>query len=236
MIRHIRREELGRAREGWLDSHFHFSFADYCNPDRVAFGVLRVLNDDIVQPGTGFGTHPHANMEILSYVVEGELTHADSMGNQRTLVRGQVQYMSAGSGVEHSEFNLSREPLRFLQIWFIPSRRGLPPAYGDVRFAFADRENGWLHIASGVDGRDAAAAPVRMHADVNVFAAALAAGNGLEFAVLPGRQAYLALIEGGADVNGVKLRMRDAMEITEESIAITADPPAHALLIEMAKP
>ena len=125
---------MGRGIHGWLDSHFHFSFAEYYNPENINFGVLRVWNDDIVLPGTGFGTHPHDNMEIISYVLEGELSHADSMGNEQTLTRGQVQYMSAGTGITHSEYNHGEVPLRFFQIWIFADKRGYRPNYGDYRF------------------------------------------------------------------------------------------------------
>ncbi|MDR1777663.1 MAG: pirin family protein [Desulfovibrio sp.] len=234
MLRHIESKKMGRGIHGWLDSHFHFSFAEYYNPDNVHFGVLRVLNDDMVQPGTGFDTHPHENMEIISYVVEGELTHADSMKNKQTLTRGQVQYMSAGTGVLHSEHNLGENLLRFLQIWILPDARGLKPQYGDYRFKFADRRGVWLPIATGVNNSDSKA-PIRIHADVNVYAAMLDMGQSLDFKVAAGRQAYLTLIEGDADINGVKLTERDALEIVEENITIRAGEKAHVLIIEMTR-
>ena len=225
---------MGRSFLGWLDSRFHFSFADYYNPDNIRFGALRVLNDDLVEPGTGFDTHPHQDMEIISYVIDGELTHADSMGNQSTLSRGQVQYMSAGTGVLHSEHNRGSKMLRFLQIWILPDRRGHTPNYGEYRFAMADRENKWLPIATGVNN-SASDAPVKIHQDVNIFAATLEKDKPLDFSVTQGRQAYLVLIEGSADINGIRLGMRDAMEITEENITITAEEAAHCFLIEMEK-
>ena len=135
MLRYIDHTKMGRGIHGWLDSHFHFSFAEYYNPQNIQFGVLRVVNDDMVQPGTGFDTHPHQNMEILSYVVQGELTHADNMGNEQTLTRGQVQYMSAGTGVLHSEYNMGKDLLRFLQIWILPDASGYQPNYGDYRLS-----------------------------------------------------------------------------------------------------
>jgi redox-sensitive bicupin YhaK (pirin superfamily) len=234
MIRHIDSKKMGRASHGWLDSHFHFSFAEYCNPANIQFGVLRVINDDLVQPGTGFDTHSHANMEIISYVVNGELTHADSMGNQQTLSRGQVQYMSAGTGVSHSEYNLGKETLRFLQIWIVPDAKGVTPQYGDFRFAFADRENSWLPLASGLHNT-ASSAPIKIHADINAYAATAEVGKNLAFTVSPGRQAYLVMIEGRAAVNGLSVSMRDAVEIVEEDILVMPEEAALMLIIEMTK-
>jgi redox-sensitive bicupin YhaK (pirin superfamily) len=234
MIRYIDSQKMGRGRHGWLDSHFHFSFAEYHNPSNMQFGVLRVINDDMVQPGTGFDTHPHKDMEIISYVIQGELTHADSMGNQHTLTRGQVQYMSAGTGITHSEHNLGKDLLRFLQIWILPDKKGVTPDYGDFRFAFADRENRWLPIAASINNSHARA-PIKIHADVNVYAAVASSGEPLEFPVLPGRQAYLVMIEDKATINGTAMYTRDALEIVEESIQVEPEGSAHMLIIEMAK-
>jgi redox-sensitive bicupin YhaK (pirin superfamily) len=222
---------MGRGKHGWLDSHFHFSFAEYHNLDNINFGVLRVLNDDMVQPGEGFDTHPHKDMEIISYVVEGELTHADSMKNNRTLTRGQVQYMSAGTGVLHSEYNLSDDRiLRFLQIWIFPDKEGYAPNYGDAPFAWEDRVNRWMPIASGGRNPDA---PITIHADANLYAAEITNNNSLEFKIESGRQAYLVLIEGAARVNGQDMTARDAMEIVEQDVDIRTESKAHVLIIEM---
>jgi redox-sensitive bicupin YhaK (pirin superfamily) len=234
MLRYIDGKKMGRSDLGWLNSQFHFSFAEYCNPDNVQFGVLRVLNDDTVRPGFGFDTHQHKDMEIVSYVIEGELTHADSMNNAETLTRGQVQYMSAGTGVFHSEYNRGTERLRFMQIWIIPDKKGYEPVYGSCRFEFGDRHGKWLHVASGADGGDSGA-PIRVHADINIYAAMLDAGKTLDFKISPGRQAYLVLAEGEANVNDIRLAERDALEIVEESVAIAPIGQAHALVIEMAK-
>jgi redox-sensitive bicupin YhaK (pirin superfamily) len=233
MLRFIDSKKMGRSVSGWLDSHFHFSFADYYHPDNISFGRLRVVNDDQVQPGKGFGPHPHQDMEIISYVVAGELTHADSMGSRQTLTRGQVQYMSAGTGVTHSEFNLGSELLRFLQIWIFPDKKGYEPAYGDQRFALEDRLDKWLPIACG-EGNASSSAPIRIHQDVNVYAAILSAGKEMLFPVKPGRQAYLVMIEGEAGINGIRLSMRDALEIVEEDITISAQEFAHVIVFEMA--
>lgn len=234
MIRMIDHKKMGRSRLGWLDSHFHFSFAEYYNPDNIQFGILRVINDDQIEPHTGFDTHPHRDMEIITYVVDGQLTHADSMDNQRILTRGQVQYMSAGTGITHSEHNRGDELLRLLQIWILPDRRGHTPNYGDVLFPWEDREGKWLHMVSG-SGISDNPVPIRIHADMNIYATSLTGGQTETFDVKPGRQAYLVLIEGEADIAGHRLTARDALEITEESITISPKQDAHVLLLEMAK-
>ncbi|WP_010255819.1 pirin family protein [Treponema primitia] len=234
MLRYIDHTKMGRGIHGWLDSHFHFSFADYYNPENIQFGILRVINDDMVEPGMGFDTHPHENMEIISYVVDGELTHGDSMGNKKTLTRGQVQYMSAGTGVQHLEYNLGKEGLRFLQVWIFPDKIGYKPNYGDCRFNFEDRRDTWLPIASSTNN-EKSKAPIRIHADINAYATIVSKGKSLTFEVAKNRQAYLVLVEGSATVNDVQLSMRDAVEITEENITLHAGEDAHALIIEMAK-
>lgn len=234
MLRYIDSKKMGRSQLGWLDSHFHFSFAEYRNPDNVQFGVLRVINDDLIKANTGFDTHPHRDMEILTYVVDGELTHADSMDNQRTLGRGEVQYMSAGTGVLHSEHNRGNELLRLLQIWIFPDRAGYTPNYGDHRFALADRNDVWLPIASGVDNKDSTA-PIRIHADINMYASILSPGTKQAFPVPQGRQAYMVLIEGDAQVEDIALSERDALEIVEQDLQLETKDGAHVLLIEMAK-
>jgi redox-sensitive bicupin YhaK (pirin superfamily) len=250
-MRYIDSNEMGRGLHDWLDSRHHFSFAEYYNPDNMNFGVLRVFNDDLVKPGTGFETHPHRDMEIISYVVDGELTHRDSMGNEHTLTRGQVQYMSAGTGVLHSEFNLGSELLRFLQIWILPDGRGFEPNYGDHRFDWDERVGRWLPVAAHVNADKSASglgeagkAPIRIHADVNMYATFIPEGGSIDFEAGEGRQAYLVLIEGAADVYstvgsvaglGIMMKQRDAMEITEEGISICAMDDSHLIAIEMKK-
>jgi redox-sensitive bicupin YhaK (pirin superfamily) len=235
MLRHIKSERMGRSLYEWLDSRHHFSFAEYYNPDNMQFGDLRVLNDDWVKPGKGFDMHPHKNMEILSYVVRGELAHGDSMGNKSSLTRGQVQYMSAGTGIVHSEYNNREDdPLRFLQIWILPDQNGYAPNYGEYRFDFEERINRWLPIAAGVNNADNGA-PIRIHADIYAFAAVLTRGGELEFIVSPGRQAYMVLIEGAAEVGDIRLSACDALEIAERTILVRAAEDAHIFLIEMAK-
>jgi redox-sensitive bicupin YhaK (pirin superfamily) len=232
MLRYIDHTRMGRAQHGWLDSHFHFSFAEYYNPANMHFGVLRVLNDDQVKVGTGFDTHPHENMEIISYVVDGELTHKDSMGNESTLTPGQVQYMSAGTGVLHSEYNNGDKLLRFLQIWILPDGKGYKPNYGDYRFKLEDRHEKWLPIATWYENAESKA-PIKIHSDINMYASILPAGKSIDFQVAKDRQAYLMLIEGNITVKDIKLNMRDALEITGEDVHITANEESHFIVIEM---
>ena len=231
MIRKIDHTKMGRSNLGWLRSLFHFSFAEYYNPRNMNFGALRVINDDLIEGHTGFDTHPHRDMEIISYVVDGKLTHADSMGNENTIGRGEVQYMSAGTGVLHSEHNRQDELARLLQIWIMPDQRGYKPQYGDRRFEAKDRHNQWLHIVSSTSGT----APIKIHQDVNISVLELDAKKTISFEVKPGRQAYLVLIEGQSKINGLELTMRDALESVEENLSIEALENSHYLVIEMRK-
>ena len=231
MLRKIDSTRMGSSNLGWLQSIFHFSFSQYYNPENINFGVLRVINDDQIAPGTGFDPHPHRDMEIISYVVDGELTHADSMGNQRTVKRGHVQYMSAGTGVVHSEHNRSANPLRMLQIWIFPDKQGYAPNYGDFLFDWDDRKNQWLHMVSNKVGD----APVKVNQDVNFYSLELEKDGEISFPVKEGRQAYLVQIEGNSKINDVSLATRDGLEIVEEEIQINAVETSHILVIEMQK-
>lgn len=231
MIRHLENKNMGKSNLGWLKSSFHFSFAEYFNIDNMHFGPLRVLNDDLIEPGTGFGTHPHENMEIVTYIVSGELTHGDSMGNKRTLSRGNMQYMSAGTGVYHSEHNLSDDMLRLLQIWIIPDKQGLKPQYGDFEFNFDDRKNKFLHMVSSMEGN----APIKINQDTNIYTLFLEKGKEIDFKVEAGRQAYLVQIEGNSVINDIEISEKDAMEIIEEDISIDAKTNSHFIILEMKK-
>lgn len=230
MIKVIKRETMGRSDWDWLHSQFHFSFAQYYNPDNIQFGALRVVNDDEFDAHGGFDTHPHENMEIISYVVDGQLTHKDSLGNGHTLGRGDVQYMSAGTGITHSEFNHTENPLRFLQIWILPDAEGYAPNYGDHRYLWEDRVGKWLRIASGTQG----ASPVIIHQDMEVSVAVLEPGETLHYELAPGRQAYFIQIEGESILSGQMLSPRDAAEITdEEKLVVEAQTPSHVILFDM---
>lgn len=231
MLRKLENSNMGRSDLGWLKSIFHFSFAEYYNPKNMNFGVLRVINDDLIEPDKGFDTHPHRDMEIISYVINGELTHGDSMGNKGTITRGHVQYMSAGTGVYHSEHNFGHETTRLLQIWIIPDEKGHTPSYGDYEFEWEMRKNKWLHIVSSKDGD----APIKINQDVNFYVLELDEKNKIDFSVQKDRQAYLVQIEGSSQIKDNILNARDAMEITEEDILITANENSHLLIIEMEK-
>lgn len=231
MIKRIDNTKMGSSDLGWLKSKFHFSFAEYYNPKNMNFGTLRVINDDLVQAGEGFDTHPHRDMEIVSYVINGELTHGDSMGNKNTLSRGHAQYMSAGTGVWHSEHNRGNETLRFLQIWILPDKKNYAPNYGDYLFNWDDRKNKWLNIVSSKDGN----APIKINQDSNIYVLELDKDKSIDFKVDKDRQAYLVQIEGSSEINNETLNMRDAMEITEEDIKIKAIETSHFLVVEMKK-
>lgn len=222
---------MGKSNLGWLKSSFHFSFAEYFNPLNIRFGALRVLNDDLIQPKTGFDTHPHNDMEIITYVIDGELTHKDSMGNSSTISRGEVQYMSAGTGVYHSEFNYGNKDLRLLQIWVLPDKSGHKPNYGEYKFNWDDRINNWLQIVSSNNGNG----PVKINQDVNIYTTYLEKNNEISFKIDRNRQAYLVQIEGNSTINNIELNEKDALEIFEEDIKIDANENSHFLIIEMKK-
>ena len=231
MLRKLDNENMGKSNLGWLNSTFHFSFAEYFNVDNMNFGALRVINDDLIAGNTGFDPHPHKDMEIISYVVDGGLSHGDSMGNERTLYRGEVQYMSAGTGVVHSEHNRENETLRLLQIWVVPDKKNYEPAYGDFRYKWDDRVNKWLNIVSSKNGDS----EIKINQDANFYLTELEEGKELEFKVGAGRQAYLVQIEGDSEINGLSLNAKDGMEVIEEDITIKAKTKSHVLVIELAK-
>ena len=231
MLKKIDNKNMGKSNLGWLKSLFHFSFSEYYNPSNISFGKLRVINDDLIQSQTGFPMHPHNDMEIVSYVVAGKITHKDSMGNASELSRGEVQYMSAGTGVYHSEYNLGDEELRLLQIWIYPDKKDYKPNYGENKFNWSDRENKWLHMVSSIEGN----APVKIHQDVNIYAIYLDKNNEESLNVEKDRQAYLVQIEGSSIINSIELNEKDALEIVEENIKIKAKENSHFLVLEMKK-
>jgi redox-sensitive bicupin YhaK (pirin superfamily) len=202
------------TNSNWLKSRFHFSFAEYHNPVNTSFGVLRVMNDDLVQPKRGFGTHPHGDMEIITYIVHGELTHQDSMGTKESLGRGSIQFMTAGTGVRHSEFNHSEKPLRFIQTWIQPRRNGLSPNYGSYNASKEcdEKKNQLVHLASDVED-STVKTPVEVNQDVTCYAAELDLGKSVAVQLPKGRQAYLLCVEGTLEVNGTRLTKHDGCEI-----------------------
>ena len=231
MFKKLAKENMGTSNLGWLESRFHFSFADYRNYDNINFGVLRVLNDDIIHPKSGFDMHPHNDMEIISYIIDGEITHKDSMGNAETLKRGEVQYISAGSGIVHAEHNTSTvEDLRLLQIWIVPPKKNLQTLYGSHHYTKEDRENKLLHIVSPQDGNS----KVKLYQDVNIFVGEFEEGKVLNFPIGRDRQVYFVQIEGSSNINDIVLNNGDAMQITQErSLNLKALEISHFLFIEM---
>ena len=206
-------EERGHANHGWLNTYYTFSFSDYYDPRHMGFRDLRVINEDWISGGQGFGKHPHRDMEILTYVIEGELTHHDSMGRGATLNPNDVQRMSAGTGVVHSEVNQSRDPVHLLQIWLLPGAEGLKPSYEDGTFSAEEKRNQLRLIAS----RDGRAGSTTINQDASVYASLLDSGKALELAMQTGRHAWVQLIRGELDVNGTKLTKGDGAAISSES-------------------
>jgi len=224
-------DSLGRADHGWLDAKHHFSFADYHDPARVHWGPLRVWNDDTIQAGTGFPPHPHADMEIITYVREGAISHRDNQGNQGRTEAGDVQVMSAGTGIVHSEYNLEPGTTRIFQIWILPNRRGLPPSWGSRPFPGADRAGRFVALASGLE-EDAEA--LRIHADARVLGARLAAGESTTYTLGRERLGYLVPATGRIEINGTVLEARDGAAIRdEEELRVTALEDAELVLVDV---
>jgi len=219
MIRVRRAEDRGHFDHGWLNTYHTFSFADYHDPSFMGFRSLRVINEDRVEPGRGFGTHGHRDMEIISYVLEGELGHGDSMGTGSVIRPGEVQRMSAGTGVMHSEKNASAMPVHFLQIWILPERHGITPSYEQKAFPAAERENR-LRLVASHDGRDGS---LTIHQDVDLYTATLADAS-VTFDFRPDRYGWLQVARGAVTVNGEELRAGDGAAIEKESqVTIAGD-------------
>ena len=232
MLQIRRSSARGHADHGWLDSFHSFSFADYYDPAWMGWGNLRVINEDRIAPGTGFGTHGHRDMEIISYVLAGELAHKDSMGNVKGIPPGDVQRMSAGTGVRHSEFNHApNATTHFLQIWIQPSVTGIPPSYEQTSFAEADKRDR-LRLVASPDGRDGS---VTIHADARMYAGLF---NGVAIASLPlapGRKAYVHVVKGAITANGQRLGGGDALALADEAEVTLADAAdAEVLVFDLA--
>jgi len=232
MIQIRRSEERGHANHGWLDSKFTFSFADYFDPEHVQFRTLRVMNDDHIAGGGGFPTHPHRDMEIVTYVLEGALAHKDSMGNGSVIRRGDVQYMSAGTGVAHSEFNASdKEQVHMYQIWMIPDQKGHKPVYDQKHFDDAEKK-GILRLVVSSDGRDGS---VKIRQDNELYSTVLAPGDSVKHDLKPERHAYVQVARGSVTLNGEKLKEGDGAAISEEkSLELTGVEDAEVLLFDLA--
>jgi redox-sensitive bicupin YhaK (pirin superfamily) len=225
-------DERGSADFGWLQSRHTFSFGQYLDPAHMGFGALRVINDDRVQPGQGFGTHPHQDMEIITYVLDGALEHKDSLGNGSVIRPGDVQRMTAGTGVTHSEYNHSQtEPVHFLQIWILPAARGLPPGYEQRHFAAADKHNA-LRLVASRDGREGS---VTVHQDVAVYAAALEPDAAVNYRISAERKAWLHIARGSVIVNGKVLAAGDGLALSgSQTLQLIGQTPGELLLFDMA--
>ncbi|HKW61415.1 MAG TPA: pirin family protein [Candidatus Acidoferrum sp.] len=232
MIRIRKSNERGHANHAWLDTHFTFSFADYDDPKHVHFRTLRVMNDDRVAGGGGFPMHPHRDMEIVTYVLEGALEHRDSMGNGSVIKPGDIQYMSAGTGVTHSEFNASEtDPVHLYQIWMFPEKQGLKPTYGQKNFSEAEKR-GKLRLLLSSDGRDGS---VKIRQDNDLYATVLGAGESVKHQLKPDRHAYLQVTRGSVTLNGKKLDEGDGAAISEEkTIELKGEKDAEVLLFDLA--
>lgn len=229
MLKKIPIDGLFNDNHGWLNTFHHFSFNRYYNPERMGFGKVRVINNDYIAPKTGFETHPHKNMEIITYVIDGKLTHKDSMGNVGTIGRGEVQYMSAGTGVYHSEHNLHNETLHLYQIWVLPEENGLKPNYGESHFKWEERVDKLFHMVSSTKGN----APIKIYSDVNIYSTYT--DKEFEFQVKKGRQLYLVVMEGAIKVSDITLNEAESLESVEESIYIKPKTKSHLILFEMEK-
>jgi redox-sensitive bicupin YhaK (pirin superfamily) len=222
--------ERGHASHGWLDSYHTFSFANYYDPEWMGYRSLRVINDDLVMPGEGFGTHPHRDMEIITYVLSGQLEHKDSMGNGRVIKPGELQYMAAGTGVQHSEFNpSSEEAVHFLQIWIQPDRKGTKPNYAEK--SLKDVPEGTLKLVTSKSGRDGS---IAINQDADLYLGKLGAGNSVTHTLAPGRHAWVHVAEGEVSLNGKKLSGGDAAAIEEEGVLeLSATKPSQVLLFDL---
>jgi hypothetical protein len=227
-----RANERGHANHGWLDTFHTFSFADYYDPRHMGFRALRVINDDRVAPGGGFGTHPHRDMEIVTYVLEGELAHKDSMGTGSTIKPGEVQRMSAGTGVLHSERNPSQDkPVHLLQIWILPERTGIKPSYEQKAFSVAERQ-GKLRLVAAPDGKDGA---VTVHQDARIYAGLFGDGEKTTYEVPQGRHAWIHVAKGSIELDGTRLDAGDAAAISEaKKLELTGKGSAEVLVFDLA--
>lgn len=224
--------ELGGARHGWLDTRHHFSFADYHDPNRMHWGNLRVWNDDTIAPHSGFPLHPHRDMEIITYVRKGAITHQDSLGNRGRTEAGDVQVMSAGTGISHSELNEEDEATEIFQIWILPNETGLPPTWGTKPFPRGERSGSFVTLASGMPG-DVDALPIRT--DARMVAATLKAGQTAEYRIAAGRKAYLVPASGKIEVNGVVAAAGDGVAIRDERLLqVSAREDSEIVLVDVA--
>lgn len=230
MIERRPHAELGHARHGWLNARHHFSFAEYHDAQRMRWGRLRVWNDDSIAPHSGFEPHGHRDMEIITYVRQGAITHEDSLGNRGRTVAGDVQVMSAGSGIVHSEYNLEDEEIRIFQIWIHPQQTGLPPTWGTRRFPSGERAGAFVTLASGLPGDDEAL-PIR--AEARLAAATLEQGQSADYQIAEGRRVYLVPASGQIEVNGVTVSAGDGVAVRDEArLTVRALENSEVVLVE----
>ena len=226
-------QELGGAHHGWLDTRHHFSFADYYNPERMHWGQLRVWNDDTIAARSGFPPHPHREMEIIPYVRNGAITHEDNLGNRGRTAAGDVQVMSAGTGIAHSEMNEEDESTQIFQIWIMPDEKGLPPTWGTKPFPKGERSGSFITLASGLanDSEDA----LTIRANARLVAATLTAGQSAEYHIAPGRKVYLVPASGQVDINGVVAKAGDGVAVSDERLlTVSAQQDSEIVLVDVA--
>ena len=236
-VKVIRSDERHTVDAGWLKARWHFSFSDYRDPDNMGFGPLRVFNDDVVQPGGGFDMHPHRDMEIVTYVVDGQLEHKDHLGNRGVVHPGEVQVMSAGTGITHAEFNPSPvKPVRLMQIWLFPRHKGNTPRWEQKQFSPAQRAGKWLPVVSATDG-PAGSETLKIDQDATIYVASLKPGEQVEHrSPAPGRLAYLFVIDGAVTLNGdTKLSGGDQarIELADPTLTVRGDERAEVILIDL---
>lgn len=231
MLDIVRSKERYAMDAGWLQARWHFSFSQYYDPKHVQFGPLRVFNNDVIQPGKGFGMHPHSNMEILTYVLDGALEHKDSTGGQGVIHSGEVQRMSAGSGIMHSEFNASAdEPVELVQIWVLPSRENVEPGYEQRRFTATERSGKLLPIASGRGETDG----MEIVQDITMYVSRLEDGQGVEHSLEPGRKAYVFVADGAVELNGQSLWRGDSVKVDGNTkLAFAQGDNAELVLLDL---
>lgn len=226
-------QELGGAHHGWLDTRHHFSFADYYNPKRMHWGQLRVWNDDTIAARSGFPPHPHRDMEIITYVRKGAITHEDNLGNRGRTSAGDVQVMSAGTGIAHSEMNEEDQSTQIFQIWIMPDEKGLPPTWGTKPFPKGERSGSFITLASGLanDSEDA----LSIRANARLVAATLTAGQSAEYHIAPGRKVYLVPASGQIDINGVVAKAGDGVAVSDERLlTVSAQQDSEIVLVDVA--
>jgi hypothetical protein len=225
-------DTLGAFRNEWLNAHHHFSFGGYHDPNRMGLGRLRVWNDDEVAPGTGFDPHPHRDMEIVTYIREGAITHRDNLGNEGRTEAGDVQVMHAGTGITHAEYNLEKTPTRLFQIWILPDRRNVEPGWGTRAFP---RDGHGLSVLASGRPADADSGALKLNADAAVLAGTLVEGQTTEFTLDPGRAAYLVPVNGAVTVNGLEAQARDGVAISDErTVTVTATKATELVVVEVA--